>query len=256
MTSGFAGSTTMTVFCSTTFVSTFCCSFDVEGALVLRLLPHPLDGVHDVALLGEEGVAEVRRPLDVVREPLHHVGNRRHRLDGRVPRLLGDRVGQRLVLQLRVLRQPLLELDDLERVGGRHERLGEERVGVEGDRRHQRVELVRRELRRGRLGPAAGAAGVAVSCARRAPSPGTRSAAQKSARRVRKDLSRSRGRSEKGIMASPSCVPRHRSLPSHRQEFGIRSGGATIPRQSVHHDAAVRGSLRNRRARKQKEREQ
>ena len=33
MTSGFAGCTTMTVFSSTTFVSTFCCSFDFRAPL-------------------------------------------------------------------------------------------------------------------------------------------------------------------------------------------------------------------------------
>ncbi len=137
----------MTVFVSTTWVSTFCCSLDLQGSLLLRLLPHPLDGVHDVALLVEEGVPEIRRPLDVVAEPLDDVGNRRHRLDARVPGLLGDRVGERLVLQVLVLREPLLELHDLQRVGGRHERLGQERVRVEGDRSHERIELVRRELR-------------------------------------------------------------------------------------------------------------
>ena len=124
----------------------------LQRALLLRLLPHPLDGVHDVGLLVEEGVPEVRRPLDVVTEPLDDVGQRRHRLDGRVPGLLGDRVHERLVLQVLVLREPLLELHELERVRGRDERLGKERVGVEGDRRHQRIELVRRELRRSRRG--------------------------------------------------------------------------------------------------------
>ena len=119
----------------------------LQGPVVLGLLPHPLDGVHDVALLREEGVPEVGRPLDVVREPLHDLGKCRHRLDARVPGLLGDGVRERLVLQVRVLRHPLLELDDLERVGGGHERLGEERVGVEGDRCHERVELLRWELR-------------------------------------------------------------------------------------------------------------
>jgi len=79
-----------------------------QGALVLGLLPHPLDGVHDVALVVEKCVAQLRRPLDVVGEPFHHVGNGRHRLDRRVPGLLGNRVGQGLVLEGRVLSEPLL----------------------------------------------------------------------------------------------------------------------------------------------------
>jgi hypothetical protein len=110
----------------------------------LGLLAHPLDGIHDVGLLREERVAEFGGPLDVVPEALDDVGQRRHRLDARVPRLLRDLVSQRLVFQARVLREPLLELDDLERIGGRHEDLPEERVRVKGDRCHQSVELIRR----------------------------------------------------------------------------------------------------------------
>ena len=124
----------------------------LQCALVLRLLPHPLDGVHHVVLLVEEGVPELRRPLDVVGEPLHDIGNRRHRLDGRVPGLLRDGVRERLVLELLVLREPLLELDDLEGVGRRDERLGQQRIGVERDGGHQRVELVGRKFLSRRLG--------------------------------------------------------------------------------------------------------
>jgi hypothetical protein len=123
-----------------------------EGALVLGFLPHPLNGVHDVALLCEEGVAEIGRPLNVIRKPLDHFGNRRHRLDRRVPGLLRHRIGQRLVFQILVLRHPLLQLDDLERVGGSNERLSQQRVRVERDRRDERIELIRGEFHSFRFG--------------------------------------------------------------------------------------------------------
>ena len=45
-----------------------------------------------------------------------------------------------------MLGQPLLELDELERVGGRDERLGQERVGIEGDWSHERIELIGGQL--------------------------------------------------------------------------------------------------------------
>src|SRR5262249_25952249 len=61
----------------------------------LRRLPHALDGVHYIALLGQKGVAEVGRPLDVIGQQLHDFGQSRHRLDARIPGLLlyGGREG-------------------------------------------------------------------------------------------------------------------------------------------------------------------
>ena len=117
-------------------------------------------------------------------ETLDDVGQRRHRLDAGVPRLLRDRVGQRLVLQARVLREPLLELDDLERVGGRHEDLPEERVRIEGDRCHQGVELLGGKLRLFRCRAACAVAGGAA-WARNTVSPGASRAAQTIATRLR-----------------------------------------------------------------------
>ena len=59
-----------------------------------------------------------------------------------------------------MLGEPLLQLDDLERVGGGNQRLGQELVGIQGDRRHQRVELFRREFHRGLRGGAVRRLGV------------------------------------------------------------------------------------------------
>ena len=218
----------------------------LQGVVVLRLLPHPLAGVHDVGLLGEEGVAEVGRPLDVVGEPLHGVGEGGHRLDGRVPRLLGDGVRERLVLQVRVLRHPLLELDELERVGGRRERLGEERVGVERDRRHEGVELLRRELRRGlrRRGGGLRASAGGAAWARTTPSPGTRRHAHATARSAPRDAVEGFGM---GTVRSPSfwlpflpgsCCEVRRGCPSKspervRRESRRKGYAVARPRRAV-----------------------
>jgi hypothetical protein len=98
-------------------------------------------------LLGEEGVAEVGRPLDVVGQPLDHVREHGHRLDARVPVHLLHCVRQRLALQIRVLREPLLELDELEWVGRRGKDLRKKRVWIERNRRDERVELFVRNSR-------------------------------------------------------------------------------------------------------------
>ena len=133
---------TMTLLLSTTLRLHLLLLGRLEVARILRLPAHPLHGVHHVGLLREEGVAEIGRPLDVVGEPLHDVGKRGQALDARVPVLLLDGVHQRLVLEVRVLRQPLLELHDLERIRGRREHLREERIRIESDGRDQRIELL------------------------------------------------------------------------------------------------------------------
>jgi hypothetical protein len=40
----------------------------LQGALVLRLPAHPLNGIHQLALLRQEGIAEISSPLNVVSE--------------------------------------------------------------------------------------------------------------------------------------------------------------------------------------------
>ena len=45
----------------------------LQGSCALRFLAHSLNGVHYVALLREKSVAQVCRPLNVIRQPLHQV---------------------------------------------------------------------------------------------------------------------------------------------------------------------------------------
>ena len=112
------------------------------------LLSHALHGVHHIALLREEGIAEVGRPLDVVAQAFDDVGQRGEPLNGRIPIFLLDGGGEGLALQVGVFGHPLLQLDDFERVrrGGKH--LRQERIRIEGDRGHQRIELVIGNFRR------------------------------------------------------------------------------------------------------------
>ena len=80
--------------------------------------PHALDCIHDVGLLCQKSIAQIRRPLDVICQTLDEIGKRGHGLDTRIPRLLGYGVCKRLVLQIFVFRQPLLELHDLQWICG------------------------------------------------------------------------------------------------------------------------------------------
>jgi hypothetical protein len=71
-------------------------------SLVLGLLPHALDGIHNVALLRQEGVAEIGGPLNVVAQAFHHIGEGGHSLDAWIPRLFRDGIRQGLVFQILV----------------------------------------------------------------------------------------------------------------------------------------------------------
>jgi hypothetical protein len=69
-----------------------------EIAFLLSLLAHALHSVHDIALLRQEGVAEVGGPLEVVGQALDHVGQTRQRLNAWIPRLLRHSISEFFVL--------------------------------------------------------------------------------------------------------------------------------------------------------------
>ena len=113
---------------------------------VLGLFPHSLNGVHHIALLGQKSIAEIGSPLNVIREALHYFREGSQALNARVPGLLGNRIRERLVLQILILCQPLLELHDFQRIGGSGKNLGKHRVRVQGNGRDEGIKLVRRYL--------------------------------------------------------------------------------------------------------------
>jgi len=126
----------MTSLVWTTWVVTFCCSVVFRFPAAEAFFSHPLHGVHHIALLREEGIAEVGRPLDVVAQAFDDVGQPGEPLNGRIPIFLLDGGGEGLALQVGVPGQPLLQLDDFKRVRRGGKRLRQERIRIKGDRRH------------------------------------------------------------------------------------------------------------------------
>src|SRR5688572_5490447 len=88
-----------------------------QRPFLLRFVAHSLDGVHHVVLLSEKGVAEVRGPLDIVGEALDEIRQPRHGLNTGIPGLLRHGVDQGFVLQAWILLQPLMQLEELQRIG-------------------------------------------------------------------------------------------------------------------------------------------
>jgi hypothetical protein len=101
-----------------------------QVACVLRLRAHTLNGIHDVGLLRQKRIAQIGGPLQILGELLQRVGQRGHCLNAGVPVLLLDGLNKRLVLQVLVLLQPLLELNDFQGIGGGGKDLRQKRVGV------------------------------------------------------------------------------------------------------------------------------
>jgi hypothetical protein len=58
-------------------------------------------------------------------------------LNARFPRLFGDGIHQRLVLQILISFHPLLKLHDFKWISGRSQRLGEERIRIKSNGRNQ-----------------------------------------------------------------------------------------------------------------------
>jgi hypothetical protein len=89
----------------------------------LSFRAHALNCCHYIILLSEKCVPQIGGPLNVARKSFDHIGECGQSLNARVPRLLGNGISQSLILQAGVLPQPLLELDEFDRIGRGHQRL-------------------------------------------------------------------------------------------------------------------------------------
>jgi hypothetical protein len=108
----------------------------LQGAFILSLFAHALNGIHDVTLLRQKGVAQINCPPDVVSQTLYHFGQSGQSLDARIPRFFRHRIGELFVLQRFILLQPPLEQDDFQRIGGCCQDLSQQRVRIESDWRY------------------------------------------------------------------------------------------------------------------------
>jgi hypothetical protein len=94
-----------------------------------------LDGGHYIGLLREERVPQIGRPLNITGHALQDFRSSGQRLYARIPILLCDCLGERLVFDRLVLRHPLLDLDNLERIRRSGQDVRQQLVGIQRDRR-------------------------------------------------------------------------------------------------------------------------
>ena len=113
-----------------------------ELLVVISLGAQPLDRIHHVRLLREEGVTQILGPFELVAHHGQNLGGAGQRLDAVVPGLLVDLLLQCIALQRLALLQPAVGLYHLQRIGRRRQHVGEQFVGIERDRRNQGFELL------------------------------------------------------------------------------------------------------------------
>ncbi len=107
-----------------------------------------LDGIEQVRLLDDEGVAQVLRPGHVVGHAPQDRGKGHQRLDAGVPGLALDGVQDVLGGDVRVVVQPAVGHHNFERLGRGDQNLHHERVGIERDRRGEVQKILARVDRR------------------------------------------------------------------------------------------------------------
>jgi len=96
-----------------------------------------LDGIHDIRLLGKEGVPKVSCPLDVAGQALNQVRTDRERLHAWIPGLFRDGRLELFALHAFVSLHPLLELDDLQRISRSRQNVSDQGIRIERKRRDQ-----------------------------------------------------------------------------------------------------------------------
>ena len=106
-----------------------------------------------IRLLAQKGVAELLRPVELLRHHLEDARKRHQRFDARVPALPFQRLCQRIAFERCILRigHPARRHDDLERISGGRQDLDDQLVRIERDRRQDLVELLGFERRCSRL---------------------------------------------------------------------------------------------------------
>jgi hypothetical protein len=111
-----------------------------------------LDGSSYFRLIGCHSLPNGGVVVDVVRHHLEHGREGDQSDEGRIEPLLLGGIGERGAGEVRVLRKPVGDVQNLLGVGGSRCDLGQERVGIECDRGEELIELLRSGRRRQRCG--------------------------------------------------------------------------------------------------------
>ncbi len=108
------------------------------------LRPQPLNRSRHLILIRRNRGPDRGIVINILRHHLHHVGKPGQGNKCRIETLLLGSSGQLRQGEVAVLRQPIIEIQNLLRIGRGGSDLGQKRVGVESDRSQQLIQLLRR----------------------------------------------------------------------------------------------------------------
>ena len=117
----------------------------------LRLRPgaQALDGIQHALLVGQERVAQLLGPVELLVQQVEDLGKGGERFDAVVPRLVLELLVELIAREVRIGLDESRGLDDLQRIGGSHQHLRQQGVRIQGDRRRHLLELLRGKGRNG-----------------------------------------------------------------------------------------------------------
>jgi len=114
-----------------------------QSARRIGLGAQSLNGIRHRRLVRHHGLPDRGIVVDVVRHHLQHIGEVHQRNEGRVEALLLRRIRQLRALQVGIVRQPVVDIQDLLRVRRRRRDLRQQRVRVQRHWRQQLIQLLR-----------------------------------------------------------------------------------------------------------------
>jgi len=118
-----------------------------QGACVIGFIPQALDRSRHRSLIRSEGLADGGIVVDIFRHHLEHLRKIHQRNECRIESLLLRCIGQGRTRQRRILRQPVIHIQNFLRIGSCRRDLRKQRVRVKRNRRQQLIQFCRRRNR-------------------------------------------------------------------------------------------------------------
>jgi hypothetical protein len=114
-----------------------------QSARVVCLGPQTLDRSRDRTLIRRECIADGRVVVDVLRHHIQHLRKIDQRYKCRIKSLLLSRIGQCRARQRRILRQPVVYIQNFLRIRRGCRDLRKQRIGIKRNRRQQLIQFFR-----------------------------------------------------------------------------------------------------------------
>jgi hypothetical protein len=114
-----------------------------QSARVISLISQALNRSRDCSLIRREGLTDGRIIVDILRHHVEHLRKIDERDKCRIESLLLRCIRQCCARQRRILRQPVIHIQNFLRIGRSRGDLRKQRIGIKRDRRQQLIQFLR-----------------------------------------------------------------------------------------------------------------